>query len=212
MKITNRLLTITTLCGMAGFVSTSSVLAQEGIDELPGYITKSVIDGDALSHARGRFAVNVAAGDSNAQVNAGALSIDPDGGFAAARVILHQSIDQTSATAPDLSIAIIGDRAFINSVGAISVNQTSGVGNAQANGMAIALGVEVEAVSESLLSATASGVGLKNVGTGSGEKAATISNTAFGGSHGLIQINQSAGSGNSTTNNFAFQLQLGAKP
>lgn len=210
MKITNCVLT--TILGVTGFISTLPVLAQEALNELPMYVTTSVIDGDALSNTRGRFAVNVAAGDSNAQVNAGALSIDPSGGLAAANVISHQSVGQNSVTAPDLSIAIIGDRAFTNSAGAISVNQTSGVGNAQANGMAIALGVEVEAVSESLLSATASGVGLNGVDSSSGEKAATISNTAFQGSHGLIQINQSAGSGNSTTNNFAFQLQLGVKP
>ena len=171
-----------------------------------------MIDGDALSNTRGRFAVNIAAGDSNSQVNAGALAINPSDGVAAANVISHQSVGQNSITAPDLSIAIIGERAFTNSVGAISVNQTSGVGNTQANGMAIALGVEVEAVSESLLSETASGVGLNSVGSSAGEKAATISNTAFQGSHGLIQINQSAGSGNNTANNFAFQLQLGAKP
>jgi hypothetical protein len=140
------------------------------------------------------------------------LSINPDGGFSAARVISRQSIGQITSTVPDLSIAIIGDRAFTNSVGAISVNQTSGLGNTQANGMAIALGVEVEAVSESLLSATASGLGLVNADPSSGEKAATISNTAFQGSRGLIQINQSVGSSNSTSNNFAFQLQLGTKP
>lgn len=210
MKITNCVLT--TLLGVTGFISTLPVLAQEALNELPMYVTTSVIDGDALSNTRGRFAVNVAAGDSNAQVNAGALSIDPSGGLAAANVISHQSVGQNSITAPDLSIAIIGDRAFTNSVGAISVNQASGVGNTQANGMAIALGVEVEAVSESLLSATASGVGLNGAGSSSGEKAATISNTAFQGSRGLVQINQSAGSGNSTSNNFAFQLQLEAKP
>jgi hypothetical protein len=209
MKITNCVLT--TFLGISGFVSTLPASAQDGLYELPGYVTQSVIDGDALSHTRGRFAVNMAAGDSNAQVNAGALAIDPSGGSAVANVISHQSVGQNSITAPDLSIAIIGDRAFTNSVGAISVNQTSGVGNTQANGMAIALGVEVEAVSESLLSATASGVGLNSVDSNSGDKAATISNTAFQGSHGLVQINQSAGSGNSTANNFAFQLQLGVK-
>jgi hypothetical protein len=201
---------ITSILGLLSFAS-MPVQAQDASYGLPGSITRSVIDGYALSNARGRYAVNMAAGDSNAQVNAGALAINPDGGFVATRAISHQTVGSIHATAADLSIAFIGGQAFTNSVGAISVNQTSGVGNIQANGMAIALGLEVEALSESLLSATASGLGLKGLGATSGVKAATISDTAFEGSRGLIQINQSAGSGNSTANNFAFQLQLDAR-
>ena len=198
--------------GLTVFVGLSSLVSMSAISqELPGYITQSVIDGNALSNVRGRFAVNMAAGDSNTQVNAGALAIDLGGGLATAQVISYQAVGMIHAISPDLSIAIIGDRAFANSVGAISVNQTSGVGNTQANGMAIAVGFEVEAVSESVLAATASGVGLTESGSNSGVKAVSISDTAFHGSLGLIQINQSAGSGNSTANNFAFQLQLDVK-
>lgn len=180
--------------------------------ELPGYVTRSVIDGNALSNVRGRFAVNMAAGDSNAQTNAGAMAIGLDGGTAAALVGVHQATGWIRATAPDLSIAVIGGSAFANSSGAVSVNQTSGVGNTQANGMAVAVGFDVEAASESVLAATASGVGLAGPARGANMKAVSISDSAFRGSRGLVQINQSAGSGNSTANNFAFQLQLGAKP
>ena len=180
--------------------------------ELPAYVTRSVIDGNALSDVRGRFAVNMAAGDSNAQTNAGALATGLDGGTAAALVGVHQATGWIRATAPDLSIAVIGGRAFANSSGAVSVNQTSGVGNTQANGMAVAVGFDVEAASESVLAATASGVGLGGPARGANMKAVSISDSAFRGSRGLVQINQSAGSGNSTANNFAFQLQLGAKP
>ncbi|HQR59960.1 MAG TPA: hypothetical protein PLH03_01185 [Methylophilaceae bacterium] len=209
MKRVNRVMVV--VLGLAGAVS----LPAQSDDlsyGLPGYINRSVIDANALSDVRGRFAVNMAAGDSNAQVNAGALAINPDGGLAAAQVMSHQAVGSIRATAPNLSFAIIGDHAFANSVGAISVNQTSGVGNTQANGMAFAVGFEVESVSESKLAATASGIGLEGSGSSTGVKTASISDTAFEGSRGLIQINQSAGSGNSTANNFAFQLQLGAKP
>lgn len=180
--------------------------------ELPAYVTRSVIDGNALSNVRGRFAVNMAAGDSNAQTNAGAMAIGLDGGTAAALVGVHQATGWSRATAPDLSIAVIGGRAFANSSGAVSVNQTSGAGNTQANGMAVAVGFDVEAASESVLAATASGVGLAGPARGANMKAVSISDSAFRGSRGLVQINQSAGSGNSTANNFAFQLQLGTKP
>lgn len=180
--------------------------------ELPAYVTRSVIDGNALSNVRGRFAVNMAAGDSNAQTNAGAMAIGLDGGTAAALVGVHQTTGWSRATAPDLSIAVIGGHAFANSSGAVSVNQTSGAGNTQANGMAVAVGFDVEAASESVLAATASGVGLAGPARGANMKAVSISDSAFRGSRGLVQINQSAGSGNSTANNFAFQLQLGTKP
>lgn len=180
--------------------------------ELPAYVTRSVIDGNALSNVRGRFAVNLAAGDSNAQTNAGAMAIGLDGGTAAALVGVHQTTGWSRATAPDLSIAVIGGHAFANSSGAVSVNQTSGAGNTQANGMAVAVGFDVEAASESVLAATASGVGLAGPARGANMKAVSISDSAFRGSRGLVQINQSAGSGNSTANNFAFQLQLGTKP
>lgn len=180
--------------------------------ELPAYVTRSVIDGNALSNVRGRFAVNLAAGDSNAQTNAGAMAIGLDGGTAAALVGVHQATGWSRATAPDLSIAVIGGHAFANSSGAVSVNQTSGAGNTQANGMAVAVGFDVEAASESVLAATASGVGLAGPARGANMKAVSISDSAFRGSRGLVQINQSAGSGNSTANNFAFQLQLGTKP
>lgn len=209
-NIKMRGMTVTVLA--CAVLSSLPCLAQDMMPELPSYITRSVIDGNALSNVRGRFVVNVAAGDSNAQMNAGALAIGLDGGYTSAQVSTLQALGPIHATAPDLSIAIIGDHAFANSLGTISVNQTSGVGNTQANGMAIAVGFDVEAVSESMLAGTASGVGLVGSTKSGNVKAASISDTAFQGSRGIVQINQSAGSGNSTANNFAFQLQLGAKP
>lgn len=196
---------------LAGLTSVPC-FGQDTTPALPGYATRSVIDGNALSNVHGRLAVNMAAGDSNAQMNAGALAINQDGGIAAAQVNMLQAMGSIRATAPDLSVAIIGERAFVNSSGALSVNQASGVGNTQANGMAIAMGFDVVAASESMLSATAPGVTLVGLARSTNFKAASISDTAFQGSRGLVQINQSAGSGNSSANSFVFQLQLGAKP
>ena len=198
-------LTFAGLTSMSGF-------AQDRTPTPSGYVTHSVIEGNALSNVHGRTAVNMAAGDSNAQINAGALAINLEGGTATAQVNLLQTVGSIRATAPDLSVAIIGGRAFANSSGAISVNQASGVGNTQANGMAIAVGIDLVVVSESLLAATATGVTLVGPARSTNSKAASISDTAFQGSSGLVQVNQSAGSGNSTANNFALQLQLGTKP
>jgi hypothetical protein len=63
-----------------------------------------------------------------------------------------------------------------------------------------------------VLSATTSNVVPTGAGVGKSHQAVSINDTAFEGAHGLVQVNQSAGSGNSTANNFALQVQLGAKP
>ena len=109
------------------------------------------------------------------------------------------------------SISGIGGHAFTNSIGALSINQTSGTGNAQVNGMAIGIGLDVNVMSESMLSNMSTGAGLAAREPDEGIRSATIADSAFNGSRGLVQVNQSAGSGNSTANNFVLQLDLGAK-
>jgi len=187
------------------------VLAQDSLPDTPGYVTQSVIDGNALSHVRGRFAVNMTAGDSNVQANAAAVALDTQGGTAIGLVSGVQVTDPRQAGLPDIATASIGGNAFAHSAGLISVNQSSGVGNAQANGAAFAMGFE-EVIAESVLSATTSNAVPAGAGTGKSHQAVSIADTAFDGAHGLVQVNQSAGSGNSTANNFALQVQLGAKP
>lgn len=178
---------------------------------LPSYVTQSVIDSSVLSHVRGRFAVNMTAGDSNVQANAAAVALGAQDGSTLGFVGGIQVTNPRQGNLPDLAVAIIGEKAFANSSGLISVNQSSGVGNAQANGAAFAMGFD-EVVAESVLSATASNVVPIGAGAGKSHQAVSINDSAFDGARGLVQVNQSAGSGNSTANNFALQLQLGAKP
>jgi len=202
---------ITTLLLAPSILHISAVAAQDALPDFPGYITQSIIDGNALSNVRGRFAVNMAAGDSNVQANAAAVALGAQGGPTIGLVGGIQVTDPRQANLPDLAIASIGVNVFANSSGLISVNQTSGVGNAQANGAAFAVGFD-EVVAESVLSATTSNAVPIGAGTGKSHQAVSINDTAFNGTHGLVQVNQSAGSGNSTANNFALQVQLGAKP
>lgn len=176
-----------------------------------GYITHSVIESSALNGVRGRFALNMASGDSNTQKNAAAIALDANGAPAIGLATGIQAISFRQVGTPDLSVAVIGNHAFAHSSGMISVNQTSGVGNAQANGASLALGYE-EVVAESVLSSTTSGAVPIGVVAGKGRQAVSIHDTAFHGARGLVQVNQSAGSGNSTANNFALQVQMGAKP
>lgn len=180
------------------------------IPELPASISNSVIDSNVLNGVSGRNAVNMASGDSNNQVNAAALAIDSNG-LANANVLTRQYQNTSASTLPNLSTSDIGDNAFANSSGAISINQTSGIGNTQANGIAIGIGQQVNVMSESMLSNTTAEVGLSTSETDTGTRSATISDSAFSGARGLVQVNQSAGSGNSTANNFALQFELGTK-
>lgn len=202
---------ISTLLAVPVLFNSGLVAAQDPLPDLPGYVTRSVIDSNVLSNVRGRFAVNMSAGDSNVQANAAAVALGTQGGPTIGLVGGIQVTDPRQATLPDLAIASIGEHVFANSTGLISVNQTSGVGNAQANGAAFAMGFE-EVVAESTLSATTSNAVPAGAGAGKSHQAVSINDTAFNGAHGLVQVNQSAGSGNSTANNFALQVQLGAKP
>ena len=186
--------------------------AQQSINDLPSYTTKSVIDGAALSNVHGRVTVNMAAGDSNRQINSAALAMNQDGGLATAITTSHQTINSSVTTPSIISTALIDDNAFASSVGAISINQTSGTLNSQANGLVFAMGSGLESVSENELSETNSGTGLTDFNLTTGTKKATIANTAFVESSGLIQINQSAGSKNKTTNNFTFQVSREVNP
>lgn len=187
-----------------------AAIADDALTGLPYAINNSMIDGHVLSGARGRNVVNMAAGDANAQQNAAAIALSPNG-LASVGLFNQQNLHQNSSTVPGLSVSGIGGNAFTNTVGALSINQTSGTGNAQLNGMAIGIGLDVDVMSENMLSNMSTGAGLAAREPDEGTRSATIADSAFTGSRGLVQVNQSAGSGNSTANNFVLQLELGTK-
>lgn len=194
-------------------LTVSGVLAQVAspVELQPG-VANSLISGAALSDVRGRFAVNIAAGDSNAQTNAAAIAVGLGDVSAGAYASALERADGHRVAPPGVATAVISDRAFANAAGMVSVNQTSGGGNAQANTVAFGLGFEVEAAADSWLAATSSGITPAGSPSRSGLRGVSIADTAFEGSRGLVQVNQSAGSGNSTANNFALRVETGAKP
>jgi hypothetical protein len=175
--------------------------------QIPAYVTQSVIGSNALAGIRGRAAVNEAAGDSNVQSNATALAVG--GGMNSALVGTVQSTAANQAGAPGIATASIGPGAFSNANGLLSINQTSGIANAQSNTAALGMGNGVEVVADSMLATAVSNAG--PAGTGADSKTrlgeVSISDTAFKGARGLVQVNQSAGSGNATANNFALSVQ-----
>jgi len=187
--------------------------ADDGIPSVPPYITTSVINGNALAQIKGRAAVNIVAGDSNVQANNAALAIGLGETPAHALAGIRQSTNSGGTTVPGAAYAVIGDRAFSNASGMVSINQSSGVANAQANTAAFGLGFDADVVAESRLAATTSGMAPLAPGENTQRhRSAQISDSAFDGARGLVQVNQTAGSGNSTANNFALKAQLGAKP
>lgn len=194
---------------IASLIPTSIVMADNSLPDVPMSISSSIIDGNALSGSRGRNVVNIAAGDANAQMNAAAIALNPNG-VASASVLTQQNLHANSGNPNGISMSGIAGNAFSNSVGALSINQTSGVSNAQINGVVIGIGLDVNVMSESMLSNTTTGAGLAAPELDGGTRSATISDSAFSGSRGLVQVNQSAGSGNSTANNFVLQVELGA--
>jgi hypothetical protein len=190
--------------------SLPAAMADDALTGLPHAINSSMIDGHALSGSRGRNVVNMAAGDANAQQNAAAIALSPNGN-ASIGLFTQQNLHQNSSTSPGMSVSGIGGNAFTNTMGALSINQTSGTGNAQVNGMAIGIGLDVDVMSENMLSNMSTGAGLAAREPDDGTRSATIADSAFTGSRGLVQVNQSAGSGNSTANNFVLQIELGTK-
>jgi hypothetical protein len=204
----------TRLLWLLSAAAAAPVLAQ--VEPPPAFtqsISQSLIGNAALSDVRGRAAVNVSAGDANAQSNAAAIAVGLSDASVSAFAGVIQQIDARGSTPPGVASATIGDRVFANAVGMISVNQTSGLGNAQANTVAIGVGFEAEVVAESALATATSGIGAAGRPPGSvRHRGAAIADTAFEGARGLVQVNQSAGSGNSTANNFALRVHMGARP
>jgi hypothetical protein len=104
------------------------------------FYTASATD-DVLSGASGNIGLNVAAGVGNAQTNALAASVNSSGTIAKATADSEQfTIWNTLAAECDLdNTAYLSGNALSGAVGNIGVNVAAGVGNAQHNGLAIAV-------------------------------------------------------------------------
>ncbi len=176
------------------------------------YSTQAVIQDMALKGSRGVIGVNIAAGDSNVQLNARALAFSVGQGVASASVHAVQRV-QMPGEAPDSAVSLIQGSAFSNASGMISVNHASGVANAQVNDIAIGFAIGGVAVTESELSLTVTGQpgGQSSQSQIQQHREASISGSAFEGASGVVQINQLAGSGNATSNSFGLTVSVGAE-
>jgi hypothetical protein len=172
--------------------------------------TQSDINGQALQGSFGRISVNQASGTGNAQANIAVIAVDTTAGADDSNLRSHQR----TATAETVTTArsTIRDGAFSESSGVVAVNQTSGHGNAQVNAFLLGNGnLEVSSMTDSELS-----VANTQSGSTEGESVAPtlirethIGDDAFRGSHGVVQLNQSAGVGNSSANAIVLRLPGG---
>ncbi|MEW6740381.1 MAG: hypothetical protein AB1325_10830 [Nitrospirota bacterium] len=174
-------------------------------------INQTNISGNALSDSRGIIGVNMAAGDENAQVNARAIVIG-EGVPVLSDLNIQQRIhNKLTLGSPSYNLDYIGGDAFAGSAGIISINQTAGSGTAQANLVSIGIGggnaVQASQASmEQLLMSYGKVEG--SLEGYEGKRSDIIDGNAFSGSHGLVVVNQSAGSANRVFNTVAIQFKV----
>lgn len=167
---------------------------------------RSVIEDNVARDLTGYLGLNMAAGDFNAQSNSTAIVMGEARGRGVANTNLMQSIDARGAMMPAMANSEIRNNAFTNARGAIGINQVSGVANAQANMVTIGIGAEISLDSD--LAQTVAGPIEGGAVDRSGARQATVADTAFTGARGIVQLNQSAGAGNATANNFSLRIQM----
>ncbi|MFM9269487.1 hypothetical protein ACJ7V3_04365 [Halomonas elongata] len=175
-----------------------------------GLRNSTILQGDALSHISGVANTNMAAGEGNRQANSGALSIGR-ASSTSGQLVQQARIDESlTSLQNDVQIQ---DKAFRQASGWMSINQAAGQGNVQSNAFGMALGINVSSLDDrNLQQVLASQQGLNGGGDDSAEdtsRRVEIENTTFGGARGVIQVNQSAGTGNATRNSFRMNMALG---
>ncbi|HEV2540080.1 MAG TPA: hypothetical protein VGU03_10265 [Frateuria sp.] len=168
-----------------------------------GYLTSSHLDGHALQNAQGSVALNLAAGDLNTQANLRAFASGPG---AQAQIAAHQRLRDNQANAPFDAQASIGGQALAGAHGLISINQASGSMNAQLNAVTATLanqGIR-EATDDSLSAVVSASAEVQSRAQpripGEGTRSVSVAAGAMQGLRGVLQLNQTAGSGNATGN------------
>jgi hypothetical protein len=168
------------------------------------YLDANMIGGDFARGAQGISSVNSAAGDANQQANLHAFALGP---HTVAHINARQRMygSQPNDTPLDASVSI-GGHAYANGQGIASINQVSGNGNTQLNGVAARLASQgIREATDGSLSATVSASAEAQASSNphaqaSGTRTVTVDPSAMEGFNGVMQLNQVAGSGNASDN------------
>jgi hypothetical protein len=170
----------------------------------------SLVSDATLASSAGSMALNLSAGSGNAQANM--VAIGMGNGLSAAVIDSRQQANAISQGVRGTELAEIGARTFHDASGIVALNQVSGNANTQANLVAIAIGNVSEVAIDQLGSVSAAPDGSDVTVHGPGRwSGAFISDSAFAAAHGIVQVNQLAGFGNSTANIFALSVSVGAQ-
>lgn len=110
-----------------------------------------------------------------------------------------------SADAPPVATVAVDGTAFHDASGIVSVNQSSGNGNTSFNLVRIGT-MSLTPIADASLRLLA--VGRRELGgtTAFAQARVTLSPGAFVGAHGVVQLNQIAGSQNSSNNEFVLRI------
>lgn len=165
--------------------------------------------------AVGRTAVNQAAGSNNVQVNLAAIAIAANGVGA---VDLRSAQSASPGDRLREASARIEGQAFSGTQGLLSVNQAAGSGNAQANLFALGNGGAtpftppggaIAGLDDAALASVAGERTTETAGTMPRPRQALIADDALRGGQGVVQVNQTAGVGNASTNAIVLRLPGG---
>lgn len=175
------------------------------------YLTHSRVDGNALHGSSGAIGVNLAAGDHNQQANLRVLAV---GAQAATHIRAQQRQTDNAVQAPDVASASIGGRALDHASGLVSINQASGTLNTQLNTASVALaqpGIREASTAQWFADVCACAQQATSTEPGALEsrprtRAAAVENGALHGVHGVVQLNQIAGSNNVTANHLSIDM------
>lgn len=175
---------------------------------------EALIGDRVAERARGRVAINQAAGEGNAQANLAAIAA-ADGTSLTAAAARQQVV--AGDRRRDAHARIDG-QAFGGAHGLLTLNQAAGGGNAQANLVVIGQGeghvalVGLAQAVTGLADAALAGVAASNpradlpVLETAPRREALIGADAFARPQGLVQVNQSAGVGNASANAIVLLL------
>ncbi len=195
---------IVSICRRAAYCAALITLiagtAQADTPAVP--LENATIANEGFAGSTGSVHVNQAAGDGNAQAN---LAIIATGKTSAQT----QNTQGTQTTVVSSGAASIRDFAFSNITGLVQLNQTAGAGNAQGNVAIVRIGVPAAVLNDDVLSSAMPSQSASNNGStnASANDSVGTDATTFAHAKGVVQINQTAGTGNATANGFLLQTQ-----
>ncbi len=187
------------LVALSGVPATALADGPKRTNSVPAATDQAVIAGQSFDGVAGAIRLNQTAGNGNAQANAIVIT-----NGAGVKVRLIQQTDATGTANGRASIL-----GFAGAVGAIQVNQSAGNGNAQGNLILLELGSGTSELDDGTLRSMVSEQQTGGYAGPHGTNVVGASPGAFAKASGIVQVDQVAGTGNSTANSFHLQIQLG---